>query len=203
MMKQKLLYYIAFGTFVIIMGIVYMHSTGEVTIKIADDADNQLVVTKPNVEQQETDIAHQEDDKKTFLVHVCGAVENEGVYEVEEGARVIEALELAGGLSESAATDYVNLAREIQDGEQITFPTAQQIENGEFEAKGEASDLININTASASELIELSGVGESRAKLIVTYRKENGPFQSVEDIMLVSGIKEGLFQKIKDSIIVK
>ncbi len=70
-MKQKLLYYIAFGTFVIIMGIVYMHSTGEVTIKIADDADNQLVVTKPNVEQQETDIAHQEDDKKKTFFSAC------------------------------------------------------------------------------------------------------------------------------------
>ncbi len=202
-MKKKLLHYIAFGTFVIIMGIAYIHSTGEVGMKIADDADNQLEVARSKMEQQETDLRHQEDEKKTIVVHICGAVKKEGIYEVEECARVFEALELAGGLAENAATDYINLAREIQDGEQITFPTEQQIEDGEFEAKGETSDFININTASASELIELSGVGESRAKLIVTYRKENGPFQSVEDIMLVSGIKEGLFQKIKDSIIVK
>ncbi|QUI23889.1 helix-hairpin-helix domain-containing protein [Vallitalea pronyensis] len=203
MMKQKLLYYIAFGTFVIIMGIVYSHKAEHVDIKIEDDRDSQQEAVTSIREQEDPLMVHEEDEKNTIIVHICGAVKNEGVYEVEEGARVFDALALAGGLVEDAATDYVNLAREIQDGEQITFPTEQQIEDGAFETKGEASDYININTASASELMELSGVGESRAELIVTYRKENGPFQSKEDIMLVSGIKEGLFQKIKDFIIVK
>lgn len=203
MMRHKLLYYIAFITLVTIMGIAYTHSRQEVTVQVADDntVEQDTEAEAPTTDDQSG--SEQTKEEKKILVHICGAVKKEGVYEVEEGARVYEALERAGGLLDEAATDYVNLAREIQDGEQVTFPTKKQIEEGQFQEQDRGSTKININRASASELTQLSGVGEARAKLIVAYRTEKGPYKKIEDIMQVSGIKEGLFQKIKDSIIVK
>ena len=119
--------------------------------------------------------------------------------------RVVEpkALELAGGMTTEADPFYVNLAEIVTDGQKLYFPTASEAE--ELEAAGKAAEegLVNINTASAEELCTLPGIGASRAADIVRYREKNGAFQTKEDIMKVSGIKQNAYDKLCDRITVQ
>lgn len=176
---------------------------------------------------QEADL---EVEPATCFVYVCGAVMSPGVYELDSDARVQDALNAAQGFREDACPDYINLASHIVDGEKIYFPSQEEVDAGslpedvsQLSATGtggdgttgitgssedgsisaeeaKASALININTASVEELCDLPGIGESRAKDIVAYRTEHGNFKSKEDLMQVSGIKEGLYNKLKDLI---
>ncbi len=131
-------------------------------------------------------------------VYICGAVVNPGVYEMQPGERIFRAVELAGGFTEDAALEKVNQALPVEDGLSIVVPTVSEAAADAVRASG----LININTASKAELCTLKGVGETRADAIIAYRDEKGGFAKIEDIMLVSGIGESSFNKIKDSIIV-
>ncbi|MCH5249560.1 MAG: helix-hairpin-helix domain-containing protein [Lachnospiraceae bacterium] len=153
-----------------------------------------------------------------IYVHICGAVAVPGVYELEAGSRVFEGIEAAGGFSEYACEDYVNQAGQLTDGERLVIPTMEEIEAAKADgtytfgsetsgaeqsgSAGSETGLVNINTASESELGAISGIGAGKAAAIVKYRQENGSFSSVEDIMKVSGIKEGTYEKIKDKITV-
>lgn len=139
-----------------------------------------------------------------ICVYICGAVHEPGVYELPEGSRVHEALEMAGGMTEEAAAYALNLARIAVDGEQIYVPDAEEIQ-GQSILSGSADGSgyekkVNINTASMEELMTLTGIGEAKAESIIRYREENGGFQSIEDLMEIGGIKEGVFEKIKDDI---
>lgn len=137
-------------------------------------------------------------EPKTICVYVCGAVKTPGIVEVSENGRVNEALEKAGGFDEDADEDYVNLAAILQDGEKIYFPY-----NGEVTMQSvstEENSLVDINSANCEELMRIPGIGESRAKAIIEYREKNGNFTAVEDVMKVNGVKNGLFQKMKDYI---
>ena len=140
---------------------------------------------------------------QTVYVYVCGAVRTPGVVEVPEGSRAAEALELAGGMTTEADPFYVNLAEIVTDGQKLYFPTASEAE--ELEAAGKVAEegLVNINTASAEELCTLPGIGASRAADIVRYREKNGVFQTKEDIMKVSGIKQNAYDKLCDRITVQ
>ena len=141
--------------------------------------------------------------------HVVDALAEQGVgcvnspEEVPEGSRAAEALELAGGMTTEADPFYVNLAEIVTDGQKLYFPTASEAE--ELEAAGKAAEegLVNINTASAEELCTLPGIGASRAADIVRYREKNGAFQTKEDIMKVSGIKQNAYDKLCDRITVQ
>lgn len=136
-------------------------------------------------------------------VHICGEVKNPGVYRVLEGSRIFQAVEQAGGFTDEAASEYLNLAELTEDGMKIDVPSEVEAEKGEFSASGNgaaAGGKVNINKADIQELMTLTGIGESRAADIIRYREENGGFQTVEDIMKVPGIKEGAFEKIKDNI---
>lgn len=137
-------------------------------------------------------------------VYICGAVKNPGVYVLASGARVIDALEAAGGFLPDADEKGVNLARVLSDGEQVTICTAKEAEEGgaSGELKNPDDGRININTADAEELRKLPGIGETKAGDIITWRNDHGGFRSIEDIMKVSGIKESLFGRIKESITV-
>ena len=146
-----------------------------------------------------------------FVVHVCGEVANPGIYEFPAGSRIYEAVKAAGGFTENAAEESVNLASPIEDGVQIRIYSKDEAETlaagaapfDGFEASGEGKEpVVNLNTATKEELMTLSGIGESRAEDIIRYREENGGFQNIEDIMKVSGIKDAAFQKIKDRITV-
>ena len=142
-------------------------------------------------------------------VFVCGAVMHSGVYSVPAGARLGEAIELAGGMSADADPDYLNQARVLADGEQIRVPTRAETESMPGSAVktaaaegGSSGGKVNINTADIEELQTLGGIGETRARAIISYRETNGAFQQIEDIMNVSGIKTALFNAIKDDITV-
>ncbi len=139
-----------------------------------------------------------------MYVYVCGEVAAPGVYELPAGSRIFEAIERAGGFTEAAAAESLNLAAVVSDGmklrvlseaELLTLPESAQAEDGR-------PDLVNLNTAAKAELMTLPGIGESRAEDIIRYREQSGGFQKIEDIMKVSGIKEAGFQKIKDRITV-
>lgn len=131
-------------------------------------------------------------------VFVCGAVTRPGVVELPEGSRVNDALEAAGGFAEDASREQVNLAAKVSDGERIFFPTCEEAASM-TEEKGR-DGLININTASAEELCMLPGIGASRAADIIRYREREGAFVTCEDIMKVTGIKNSVYDKIKDRI---
>ncbi|MBD5096525.1 MAG: ComEA family DNA-binding protein [Lachnospiraceae bacterium] len=141
-----------------------------------------------------------------FAVHVCGAVKCPDVYMLKKGAIKQDALLAAGGFDEGAAIDYVNLAEPVKSGEKIYFPYEDELENGIFirETEADVSEgLININTADKNMLMTLPGIGEKRAQDILDYREQYGGFSSIEDIKNVKGIKESVYNNIKDIICVR
>lgn len=141
-------------------------------------------------------------------VYVCGAVVSPGVYQFDVTAIKQDALLMAGGFLDGAADSYINLAEPLRDGEKIYFPYEEELEIGysplddSAETYKETDAKVNINTATKEELMTLSGIGESKAQDIISYREEHGGFRSIEEIMNINGIKEGVYNKIKDSIVV-
>lgn len=147
-----------------------------------------------------------EPDNSKVVVHICGACKNPGIYELNSGERVYDALEKAGGGLPNANLNAVNLAKKLVDSEKVYIPyegEEQIIETTESnESEGTTTGLININTADKTQLMSLPGVGEKTAQKILSYREKN-PFKRKEDIMNVSGIGEKKFQKIEDLITVR
>lgn len=143
-----------------------------------------------------------------IYVHIEGCVHNPGVMEVLQGTRIYELIELAGGETEEADLSKVNLASVVKDEQKIVVPakiiyeeeTNKSNSNVKINSSNSKSMLVNLNTATKEELETLNGIGSSMAKRIIEYRETNGYFMSVEDIMNVSGIGEGKFEKIKDNI---
>ena len=163
----------------------------------------------------------------TLVVHICGAVSAPGVYELPAGSRIIDAVEAGGGFLPEADEACCNLAEAIEDGCQIYIMTkTESCFDGQTEKKAGIqtspdgdmqttdrnvrsnsapaldSGLVNLNTADVAALMTLPGIGESRAKAIISYREQHGAFVKIEDIMKISGIKEAAFSKIKDKITV-
>ena len=189
-------------------------------------SDNAIDVAKDTgVENTEKTENIETNDSQSFVVYVSGYVNNPGVYELSAGSRVIDAIDAAGGYSKEAYDNYLNLASLIADGQMIYVPSEEEIESGSIERGvasgadgsgaggvtggngggngGNSSDsgtLVNINQASKEELMTLPGIGESKADKIIAYREENGRFSTPEGIMEISGIKDGLYNKIKDKI---
>lgn len=147
------------------------------------------------------------------VVYVCGAVEEPGIYTLAADSRLYEAIAMAGGFSKEADPSYHNLARSIADGERIYILSAKETKllSAELRVSGEegagnsptGTGSINLNTATAEQLMELPGIGEAKATAILAYRAKIGQFSDIEEIMNVSGIGEAMFEKIKDKITVK
>ncbi len=139
-------------------------------------------------------------------VHVCGAVREEGVYVLQEGMRVVDAINRAGGLTEDADGAALNQAAFLKDGTRIYVPfqgeSSPAAGGDPYLASGEKEDRIDLNTAGLEELMRLPGIGEMKAKAILSYREKNGAFQTAEDVMKVPGIKEGLYERIRDRVFV-
>ena len=150
-----------------------------------------------------------------WVVYLTGAVKKPGVYSIPSGARIFQALQSAGGFAADADQEAINLAAAAADGAHIHFPrkgesAAVQQQAGQSgsaalgagaSASGKAHDgSININSASASELEAISGVGPKTAQAIVAYREANGPFARAEDVMLVKGIGAKKFEAMKGQI---
>ncbi|SDB16000.1 helix-hairpin-helix domain-containing protein [Eubacterium oxidoreducens] len=145
-------------------------------------------------------VSGEDDDQIKLCVYVCGAVKSPGVYTLKKGARIYEAVELAGGLTGKAQQDGINLAEEVTDGQMVVVPVKEKTEKSEAVSENTADGKVNINSATKEELMTLSGIGEAKAQAIITYREENGLFSAVEDLVNVSGIADGTLNKIKDSI---
>lgn len=140
--------------------------------------------------------------KEKLKVYVCGAVNSPGVVELAGGSRVEDALVAAGGYAPDASENSVNLAEWVSDGQMIFFPTVEESFAGDGQENRE-SGLVNINKADVFELCTLPGIGESRARDIIAYREKNGEFSDCKEIMQVTGIKSGIYEKICDKITVK
>lgn len=151
-----------------------------------------------NIGESETD------NRKFICVHIVGCVVNPGVYDVAEGSRIYEVVRLAGGFLPEADESYLNLASVVFDGQKIEVLSKEEAKTAKpFVSATEtetSKKLININTATKEELMQLAGIGESRALSIISYREKYGGFKKISDIMKVSGIKEAAFEKIKDYI---
>ena len=133
-----------------------------------------------------------------ILVHVLGAVAAPGLYELQEGDRVVDAIALAGGLADGADPAGVNLARLVSDGEQLVVPL-----EGAAPAPGQpvAGDgRVNINTADATALDTLPRVGPAMAERIIAWREANGGFSSIEDLLDVSGIGDATLDGMRDLV---
>lgn len=165
--------------------------------------------------EESTGIGQKSTESAEIYVHVCGCVKNPGLYRLPPGIRAGEAIEKAGGFTKKADTTAVNLAQALSDGCQLYVPeksekNLKQAEGGEAYPSSQSGDSevgkgerkVNLNTASSEELTTLSGIGSTRAEAILAYREEHGSFSSIEDIKNVSGIGDGIFEKIKDSITV-
>ena len=188
-----------------------------------DVAETEVVAAERTV--LEKNVAEDTVAEQTIIyVHVCGAVENPGVYELSGESRIFEAIEAAGGFTEEADGDYVNQAQTLTDGMKIQIPTKSQtaewIAAGDILMRQEVVTMaqadaentiagetvlqkVNINLADETGLCTITGIGQGRAKAIITYREQNGGFQVIEDIMKVDGIKQATFEKIKEQICVK
>ena len=206
--------------------VTFVDANGTETQVMEDRTQPEEIIPETTITegvQEGTDNSEQKQSADTepnkvysLVVHVCGAVQLPGVYELMAGSRVVDAVEAAGGFTADAASSYVNLASEIADGVKIWIPTVEEAQmlGNELGTSLDGisdsglytdtqSDKININTADKELLCTLPGIGQTRADSIISYRESHGGFSAIEDIMNVSGIKESSFQKIKEYITVK
>lgn len=144
-------------------------------------------------------VEHSLDRQNVIMVHVAGEVVSPGVYSLEEGKRVIHAIEKAGP-KESSDINLLNLARVLTDGEKIIVPTKNGTPHQKNEAMPQEEDKISLNQAQKSELMTLPSIGDKRSEDIIAYRESHGGFKTVEELKEVSGIGEKTYEKLKDEV---
>ncbi len=192
---RKILAGAAAGMCVVTAGVFYACTTGgnSASMNYPDES-----ATEETNYDTDITVDYTGADVYRVCVYVCGCVAKPGVFYLDKGARVYDAIQLAGGITDDGDMRAVNQAETVADGQQIYVPF---IEEGQGVAAEDGSDTrVNINTADISQLTTLPGIGESRAKTIIAYREEHGAFKDVSDIMNVTGIKEASYNKIKDLI---
>lgn len=193
---------------IIIIGILYCIYNG-IDKKSTDQIDNNMLSIENNTKENE-------ESKELVIVHITGAIKTPGIVKLPEGARMEDAIDKAGGLTENADISDVNLAYVLEDGIKIKIPTISEEKNEEIiiSSSGEGivekelsnnseNKLININKANETDLQTLPGIGASLAGRIVEYRNSNGKFNKIEDIKNVSGIGDSKYENIKNLICVK
>ena len=193
--RRQLYAYVALGVVVLALGVRYV-----ILPKAGAETDGSRVALAPLSASPSAAPSAAAD----VTVYVCGAVRSPGVVRLPAGARVCDAIELAGGATTAAELAAVNLAAKVIDGQQIVVPErgAAPAAAAAGTSSSTAGALVNINTAGIDELEGLQGVGPATAQAIVDYRTEQGPFTAIEDIMDVPGIGDAKFAAIKDAITV-
>ena len=160
-----------------------------------------------NVEEEQGDNKKISDE---IVVYIYGEIKKPDVYKLDKDARVCDLVEMAGGYTKNAAI-YLNLAAKLNDGDQIKVLSKEEYENNNGQKNNDgsvsldsnsdsASDMVNINTAGIDELMELPGIGQTKASAIVEYREKNGTYNDTSDIKNVSGSGEALYERIKEKI---
>ena len=184
------------GILLILVGVGGLFSKKEESME-----ETEVVVTTVLAEKTEVSTTQE----TVIFVDIKGAVKNPGVYQMKVGDRVKDALEAAGGLTEEADSQKVNLAKRLEDQMVIVVPKvgeeAEEIPAGETRNEATKEGKVNINTATVEELKTLKGVGEKKAEAIIEYRKKNGSFQTKEDLMKVRGIGKKLFESFQERIV--
>lgn len=154
---------------------------------------------------QEETVEETADDM--IYVSIQGSVESPGVYKMPVGSRVYELINLAGGIVGTADTRGINMVTELTDGTQLFIPSLEEESGNTASASAglneTSSGLVNINTAGLDELMTLNGIGKTRAEAIIAYREKGNSFEKIEDIMNVNGIKNGIYEGLKDQICVR
>lgn len=213
--KKKMWIVGAVGIAIVVVGMVYFWKAREEEDYLVLEGENEMEVESGNVVQNEI-----EEAVEKIMVHISGQVVKPGVVTLEEGARIMDAIEVAGGVTEDADLEKVNLAYLLEDAQKVYIPSKKEKEDSAYVLEGSGEEvvlssesaksskkeeklMININTAKEEELQKLDGIGNSIATRIVNYRKENGKFNSIEEIKKVGGIGESKFNKIKNYIYVK
>ena len=185
----------------IVLSVIYIfHSNNE----YQEIEESQEILIKENSEEKGSETNENEDK---VVVHITGAVKTPGVVKLENGSRVEDAINAAGGLTDDADISNINLAYIIEDGTKIKIPRENEENGGIFEGLSTEEDdkrskdgKININTATQSELETLNGIGPSLAAKIVEYRNTNGKFKKIEDIKNVAGIGDNKYEEIEKNI---
>ena len=184
------------GILLILVGVGGLFSKKEESVE-----ETEVVVTTVLAEKTEVSTTQE----TVIFVDIKGAVKNPGVYQMKVGDRVKDALDAAGGLTEEADSQKVNLAKRLEDQMAIVVPKvgeeAEEIPAGETRNEATKEGKVNINTATVEELKTLKGVGEKKAEAIIEYRKKNGSFQTKEDLMKVRGIGKKLFESFQERIV--
>lgn len=190
----------------------YQKSDVIVTEGFSDSGASENEITEEGTDKGNVNPDSGEDKGKTeqsenkVYIHICGEVKKPGVYVFDREPRTIEVVQRAGGFTKKADQTGVNLAGSVTDGMQLIIGKkggkSADRNKKESTEHTENSVKVNINQASKEELMTLSGIGESKASQIISYRESHGAFQKTEDIMNISGIKNGVFDKIKDFITV-
>lgn len=218
--KQKIIAIIAIT---IIAIIIYQYFTKKEEYTITEANLNIINSNENNTKEKDEKEDEKQEQKTKIVIYITGEVNNKGVFEIEEDSRISDAIEIAGGLTNEANIENINLASKIEDGMKIYIPKKGE-ENSQSEVQETTKETItksdttqkavtqgtqqttqtqskvNINTANQTELETLPGIGPSTALKIINYRKENGKFNKIEDIKNVSGIGESKYSKIKDYI---
>lgn len=156
--------------------------------------------TEAPIKVAKTTAKSKEPSHKVY-VHVAGAVKKPGVYQLDEGSRVIEAIKKAGGFIKGANQDSLNLAAKVSDSQKIIVEAKSDAIAGTPTTSGMPTETkINLNTATEQQLDELPGIGEVMAKRILEYRTEIGSFKSVDQLKDIEGIGPKKFEKIKNKV---
>lgn len=142
------------------------------------------------------------EEPKEIYVHVCGAVQYADVYLFKEGDRVKNAIAKAGGITEEANLDALNLAAKLIDGQKVYVPKVGENIPAEILGSSSTGIPVNLNSATCRQLEELPGIGEVIAQRIVDYRTEHGAFKSIDGLLEVEGIGPKKFESIKDKVVV-
>lgn len=193
---------IIFGILIImstIIGYYIINMIKKSDEKIGSLDDDILLTSNENIVEENNNI----------VIYITGEVENSGVYHISENSRIADIIEMAGGLTNEANINNINLAQKVGDGQKIYIPSVEETnmeentnDNNDYIEEQTGEELININTAMQTELETLPGIGPSTASKIISYRKESGKFKNIEEIQNVPGIGESKYTQIKDKITV-
>lgn len=198
---------------IFILGIVYFlfQNQPETVSFLSESGETRM--DEPLLTMSTTETTEITTQEMIIYVDVKGEVRDPGVYQLSNGARVMDAIESAGGLTNEADEDQLNLALLLSDQMVIVVPNINQTLEEEYSMVNHFANQIdedphnelkiNINVADVAELTLLPGIGEKKAQAIIDYREENGSYQTIEDLMNVSGIGQKTFDKLSSMISVR